>query len=152
MKKMSENQQLESFSVDDYFEFLGELRIANHKNNKEMDRLFETALLKAQEYRNRWLQSEAKVEALKNIIAKQFQENLTLHKRLEEAMKKQQLAEAKAQASETKFNRMYSRVKSVILDTAADKDANAWNKQQNSLCHNDAKWIMWLHSCCIVIV
>lgn len=122
---MSENVQPSNVSFDDYIELVGDIRIANHINNKEMDRMFDEILVKAQEYRNRWLQSETRVETMKNIITKQYADNISLHKQLEEMTKKLHNAETKAQANEIKFNRMYNRLKAVILDTAADKDAAA---------------------------
>lgn len=116
--KMSENNiQPSSFPVNEYIDIAGDIRIANRINGQHMDQMFEDLVTKAQEYRTRWMESEARVDSLKNVIAKQWNEINLLYKQLNDISKKLHIAESTAQSNATKYNRMYGKLKSIILDT-----------------------------------
>lgn len=117
---MSANVQSSEFSVNDYVENAGEIRIAKQINDQNMHQLFEELAMKTQEYRNRWLASEAKVDSMKTVIAKQWHEINLLHRNLAEVSKKLRVAESTAQTNATKYNHMYQKLKGVILESAQD--------------------------------
>lgn len=131
---MSENIQASSFVPDEYIEVADEIRVANHVNGKQMDLMFNELVIKVTEYQDRCRKSETKVDAMKNIIANQFQANKLLLKQLEETTRKLRIAESKAQIYENKYNRMFSKMKSVILDAAAD-NGGAWTQRHKLFYH-----------------
>lgn len=117
---MSESVQPSSFSANYYIENAGDIRIANQINGQQMEQLFAELVVKAQEYRNRWQSAEVKNDALKNVIVKQWQQINQLHDKLDDITKKLHLAELASQGNEKKYNRIYGKLKEIILDSAAD--------------------------------
>lgn len=115
---MSESSS--NFSVNYYIENAGEIRIANQINGQQMEQLFSELVAKAQEFRHRWQSTEVKNDALKNVIVKQWQQINQLHDKVDEITKKLQIAELAAKGNEQKYNRIYGKLKAIILDSAAD--------------------------------
>lgn len=117
---MSEgNVDNSSFPIDDYIEHAVDIQIANQVNGKQMDKLFNDMVAKAKEYRNQCRSSDAKIESMKQMIVEQWQQIRGLRHKLDETSKKLELAESTAKTNEIKYNQLYNKLKSIILDTAA---------------------------------
>lgn len=118
---MSENNaENSSFPIDDYIDYAVDLHIANQLNGKKMDKLFHDIVAKAKEYRNQCRSSDARIESLKQVILAQWQQIHRLRDKLDETSKKLELAESMAKTNETKYNRLYGKLKTIVLDAAAD--------------------------------
>lgn len=117
---MSENCQPSSIPLNDIIQNANVISYANHVNGQQMDKLFEDLATKAEEYHTRWLKSEAKVDAMKNVIAKQQQQIYELHKQLDKMLQKHQLVESTAQGFANKYHDVLDKLKTVLLESAAD--------------------------------
>lgn len=120
---MTQNQQASSFSVSEIMENAGIIRMANQSNDQNMENLFQDLVTKTEEYRNRLQVSEAKVDTMKTVIAKQWHEINALHRKLGEVTKKLHIAESTAQINATKYNRIYGKLKGIILESACESAA-----------------------------
>lgn len=121
--KMSENNP-ESFPINDVVDYAVNINIANRWNGQQMEQMFQALVDKTEEYRNRYRSSDARVESLKNVIVAQWQEINRLRDKLDKVSKKLELAESMAQTNEIKYNRIYNKLKAIVLDSAADSCAN----------------------------
>lgn len=118
---MSENNvENSNFSIDDYIEYAIDIHIANQVNGNQMDKIFNEIVAKAKEYRNQCRSSDAQIEAMKKMIVAQWQQIHQLRDKLDETSKKLELAESMAKTNEIKYNRLYNKLKKIVLDTAAD--------------------------------
>lgn len=125
---MSENFPANSFSVDDFIVNARQIHEANQINGDNMNQLFAEFAVKTQVYHDRWMASEAKVDALKSVVAKQWNQINLLYKQIEDLSKKLQHSETTAQSTAIKYNRMFAKLKSILLDTASeinDDEGNA---------------------------
>lgn len=130
---MSKNDQENSsvaLSIDDYIECAVDIQIANEMNGKQMDQLFQEIVNKAKQYRNQCQIAEAEVETLKKVLIAQMQKIHSLRDRLDEMSKKLKLAESMAQTNELKYNRIYNKLKAIVLDSAAESCNNDNNNAQ----------------------
>lgn len=121
---MSDNVQRSSLSIHDYIEDAGEIRIANQLIGQQMEELFKELVEKAERYRNRLQISEARVESMKQAILKQWQDQRRLNNKLDEITKKLHLAEATAQEFQQKYHQLHSKLKDIVLESAAVANNN----------------------------
>lgn len=123
---MSDNNNADnsSFPIDDYIEIAADINIANQVHGKQMDKLFHEVVAKAKEYRNHCRKSDAQIESLKKAMVKQYQEVRRLRNEFDETLKKLKLAEATAKTYETKYNQLYDKLKTIVLETATDSGEN----------------------------
>lgn len=131
---MSANNNAEnaSFPIDDYIEIAEDINIANQVHGKQMDKLFHEVVAKAKEYRNHCRRSDTQIESLKKAIVEQWKEIRRLRNKFDETSKKLKLAEASAKTYEIKYNRLYDKLKTIVLETATDSGDNDRN--------NDNAW------------
>lgn len=97
--------------------------VANRLNGQRLDELFGELAAKAENYRNRWLTSEAKIDAMKDLIAKQHQQIRRLHEKLDKMSKKNEFNELAAQDYANKYHDILVKLKTVILESAAENEA-----------------------------
>lgn len=122
---MSENnQENSSFPIDDYIGCAVDINIANQMNCKQMEEMFEQIVAKAKQYRNQCLTSDARNESMKKMIIAQWQQIHRLRDKLDEMSKKLELAESMAQTNEVKYNRIFNKLKQIVLDSATDSCNN----------------------------
>lgn len=127
---MSEsNVDNSSFPIDDYIEHAVDIQIANQVNGKQMDKLFHDMVAKAKEYRNQCRSSDAKIESMKQMIVAQWQQIRGLRHKLDETSKKLELAESTAKTNEIKYNQLYNKLKTIVLDTAAVAAADSCDNE-----------------------
>lgn len=129
---MTENARTESFSANEYLEQAAGIRYANKINGEHMDLLFDNLVIKAQEYKNSWLRSESQIDVMKEVIAKQLHDIKSLHQKLNEMSKKLHNAESTSQMYANKYNRMFRKLKSIILDTTCDTSNDNVNGEQGA--------------------
>lgn len=110
----------ESIPIDEYVDFAVEIQHANQLNGRQMDEMFKELVAKAKKYQTQCQTLDARVKSMENVILKQWQQFYRLRDKLDETSKKLELAEAKAKANESKYNRIYNRVKAILLDSAID--------------------------------
>lgn len=75
---------------------------------------------KAKQYQNQCQAADAQAEAMKNVITTQMKKIHSLRDRLDEMSKKLKLAESMAKTNEMKYNRIYNKLKAIVLDSAAE--------------------------------
>lgn len=121
---MSENAENVICSVDDYIEKADEIRIANRIQGREMDEMFDTLAAKAKGYRDQCRTLETRVESMKNTILKQWQQINYLKDKLDEKTRKLAIAESLAQESAAKYNRMFGKLRDLVLESAAEWTAD----------------------------
>lgn len=126
---MSDRLPESEFSLNRFIDNADELRIANHINDQQMEKLFTDLLTKTQEYRNRWMMSEAKIDSMKTAMAKQFRDISRLHEKLHKMSCDLQAAKMEAQRYTRKYNTILGKLKTIILDSAADADELQANGQ-----------------------
>lgn len=119
-RKMSEGGQGSSFSIGDYLDNADEIRIANQINGNQMEELFKDLVEKAKQYRQKSEIFEARAEALKNKVVDQWRVNGELRDKMDKMTRKLKLAEATAKNYEEKYMRLHSKLKDLVLETAAE--------------------------------
>lgn len=120
--------------VNDDIQNAVEILGANETNGRNLGRIVHNLGATVAEYQDRWMTAESKVDSMKTVIAKQWHEINLLHRRLDEVSKRMHLAESKALVNETKYKRMYNKLKAILLNTAND----AGDDDNNNNNHNDA--------------
>lgn len=117
---MSEGGQGSSFSIGDYLDNADEIRIANQINGNQMEELFKDLVEKAKQYRQKSEIFEARAEALKNKVVDQWRVNGELRDKMDKMTRKLKLAEATTKNYEEKYMRLHSKLKDLVLETAAE--------------------------------
>lgn len=126
---MSDRLPNSEFSLNRFIENADELRTANNINDQQMERLFNDLFAKTQEYRHRWMMSEARNNSIKTAMAKQLQNVARLHEKLHKMSGDLQTAKMKAQRYARKYNTIMGKLKTVISESAADADELQANGQ-----------------------
>lgn len=106
--------QFTNFTSNKYIADAAEIQAANQRNDENMHQLLVDLVEKTKELHNRLLVSEAKVDSLKTIVARQMHEVNLLHRKLNDVSKKCRKAEFAAQANASKYNRLQDKLKSVL--------------------------------------
>lgn len=119
---MSDRLPNSEFSLNRFIENADELRTANNINDQQMERLFNDLFAKTQEYRHRWMMSEARIDSMKTAMAKQLQYIARLHEKLHKMSGDLQTAKMDAQRYARKYNTIMGKLKTVISESAADAD------------------------------
>lgn len=126
---MSDRLPNSEFSLNRFIENADELRTANNINDQQMERLFNDLFAKTQEYRHRWMMSEARNNSMKTVTAKQLQYIARLHEKLHKMSGDLQTAKMDAQRYARKYNTIMGKLKTVISESAADADELQANGQ-----------------------
>lgn len=126
---MSDRLPESEFSLNRFIENADDLRTANKVNDKQMERLFTDLMAKTQEYRDRWMMSEARIDSMKTVMAKQLQNINRLHEKLHNMSGDLQTAKMEAQRYARKYNTIVGKLKTVISESAADADELQANGQ-----------------------
>lgn len=93
---------------------------ANETNGRNLGRIVRNLGATVADYEDRWMTAEAKVDSMKTVIAKQWHEINLLHRRLDEVSKRMHLAESNALVNESKYKRMYKKLKAILMNSAPD--------------------------------
>lgn len=126
---MSDRLPNSEFSLNRFIENADELRTANNINDQQMERLFNDLFAKTQEYRHRWMMSEARNNSMKTVMAKQLQYIARLHEKLHKMSGDLQTAKMDAQRYARKYNTIMGKLKTVISESTADADELQANGQ-----------------------
>lgn len=121
---MSDRLPNSEFSLNRFIENADELRTANNINDQQMERLFNDLFAKTQEYRHRWMMSEARIDSMKTAMAKQLQYIARLHEKLHKMSGDLQTAKMEAQRYARKYNTIMGKLKTVISESTADANAD----------------------------